>query len=108
MKSKIWPQRPRKLPLDLNNLRRGSLPTLILKMSCVFFAFKSRYKAAKIGIGLTSEDIFGVPIMAGFLNIHPPHKIVLIRFMCVPLRAFLTFCIVCALQGVPWALPRPP
>jgi hypothetical protein len=45
MKSKIWPQRPRKLPLDLNNLRRGSLPTLILKMSRVFFALKSRYKA---------------------------------------------------------------
>ena len=29
-------------------------------------------------------------------------------FMCVPLRAFLTFRIGSALQGVPWALSRPP
>ena len=29
-------------------------------------------------------------------------------FMCVPLRPFSSFCIGSALQGVPWALPRPP
>ena len=28
-------------------------------------------------------------------------------FMCVPLSSFLTFRIGSALQGVPWALPRP-
>ena len=28
--------------------------------------------------------------------------------MCVPLRAFSSFRIGSALQGVPWALPRPP
>ena len=29
-------------------------------------------------------------------------------FMCVPLRAFLSFRIGSALQGIPWALHRPP
>ena len=72
MKSKIWPQRPRKLPLDLNYLRRGSLPTLILKMSCVFFALKSRYKA-------DLQGHFWRPHY-GRLFEHPPHKIVLIKF----------------------------